>query len=166
MGSPRQDVCRADNSAHTWYISTGYSSRMLDAAISAMNAWGHTDTDLSVYRDTTLSYLETDIHFWSDAALVGTDTLANTDCLAAVDWLRCKAYQVRVRPDVYTGGYNLAEAVVCHEAGHTLGLLHGLESSPVVSNQNVNLGCMRTEPLTGNMRSRGAHNVWEINRVY
>lgn len=101
-----------------------------------------------------------------DNALTGTNTLANTDCLTAVNWLRCGAYQVRIRPDVYQGGYNLAKAVVCHETGHTIGLLHGSQTNPQVSNKNANLGCMRTEPLTGEMRFIGEHNLWEADRMY
>jgi hypothetical protein len=165
-GSPRQDVCRADNLSHSWFISSGYSTTMLDATISAMGGWGHTDIDMNTVRETSLSYLYTDIHFWSDTSLTGTNALGNTDCLTAIDWLRCGAYQVRIRPDIYTGGYDLAKAVVCHEAGHTLGLLHGSQSVPVTSNQSVELGCMRTAPLTGDMRFRGTHNIWQINSAY
>lgn len=164
QGSPRQDVCRADNATHTWFLSNGYSSSFLNAAVSSMNDWG--TTDLNTARDTSLSYLETDVHFWPDNTLTDTNTLANTDCLTAVNWLRCGAYQVRVRPDVYQGGYNLAKAVVCHETGHTIGLLHGNQSNPQVANQNLDLGCMRTQPLDGQMRFIGEHNLWEADRMY
>lgn len=164
QGTPRWDVCRADNTAHSWYLSSGYSNDMLNASISAMSGWG--TSDINTVRETSLSYLETDVHFWSDSSLTGTNTLANTDCLRAMDWLRCNAYQVRTRPDVYTGDYNLAKAVVCHEAGHTLGLLHGSESVPQVSNQQAELGCMRTNPLTGDMRFPGSHNIQQLNSAY
>jgi hypothetical protein len=164
QGSPRWDICRADNATHTWFLAGGYSSNFFNAAVSSMNDWG--TTDINTVRETTLSYLETDVHFWQDSALAGTNTLANTDCLVAVDWLRCGAYQIRVRPDVYQGTYNLAKAVVCHETGHTLGLLHGADSNPQVSNQSTALGCMRTAPLTGDMRFIGDHNIWEANRIY
>lgn len=133
-----------------------------------MSDWG--TTDVNTVRETTLSYLETDVHFWQDSALAGTNTLANTDCLVAASWLKCGAYQVRLRPDVFQGTYNLAKAVVCHETGHTLGLLHGADSidgnGERVSNQSAALGCMRTAPLTGGMRFIGDHNIWEVNRIY
>lgn len=38
-GIPRQDVCRADNINHTWFLSPGYSADMLNASVSAMNSW-------------------------------------------------------------------------------------------------------------------------------
>lgn len=163
-GSPRQDVCRTDDTDYTWYLNSGYSADMLNAAISAMNGWG--TTDVNVRRESSLSYLITEAHFWPDTSLSGTSTLGNTDCLVAVGRTRCGAYQVRIRPDVYSGGYNLAKALICHEAGHTLGLLHGGQANPGLSNQNATLGCMRTQPLTGDMRFPGPHNIAEINRSY
>lgn len=163
-GIPRQDVCRADNINHTWFLSPGYSADMLNASVSAMNSWG--TTDVNTFRESSLSYLVTDVHFWPDPALQGTTTLGNVDCLKALDWLRCNAYNARIRPDVYTGGYNLAKAVICHEAGHTLGLLHGSDSVPQVSDQQAAMGCMRTDPLTGAMRFPGTHNLHQLNSAY
>ncbi|WP_162801962.1 hypothetical protein [Ornithinimicrobium murale] len=123
-------------------------------------------TDINPVHDSTLSYLETDMHLWIDSSLPA-NTWGNVDCLKAQDFLRCNSYNVRINSVLNnnTIGYNATKALVCHEAGHTVGLLHGNEAVPWRANDHAELGCMVT-PIDGDLRGLGDHNNHQINSAY
>lgn len=60
------------------------------------------------------------------------------------------------------------QALACHEIGHAVGLTHGFNANPVISNQNESLHCMRTDMYAWGQDdpTLGTHNVDMINSVY
>ena len=54
--------------------------------------------------------------------------------------------------------------LACHETGHSFGLLHGRDGSPVIPNDDSTLGCMRTPAIGGS--HVGAHNTAHLNFHY
>ena len=53
--------------------------------------------------------------------------------------------------------------LACHELGHAVGLVHGLNASPQQSNTASALGCMKT-PVDVN--TLGTNNITQINATY
>lgn len=163
-GPSGSHVCRADNLTHTYYYQS-FSSRLTNATESAMTSMGYY-TDINVSKESSLSYLETDMYLWIDNSLPA-GIWGNVDCLSEVNYLRCRAYNVRIDPVLNDGtvGYNATKALVCHEVGHTVGLLHGVDAVPAQGNGDNDLGCMVT-PIEGALRTLGAHNNQQINAAY
>lgn len=53
-GTPRWDVCRADNITHTWFMAGGPSAAFRSGATSAMTVWGDY-TDINTVQESSLS---------------------------------------------------------------------------------------------------------------
>ncbi|UBU10360.1 hypothetical protein [Nonomuraea gerenzanensis] len=82
-----------------------------------------------------------------------------TWCNDAVDEVKCDQHLVLYKSA--TPG----KIYACHETGHAVGLTHGNNAYPRVSNTDSRLGCMRTPPLTG-VDTLGGHNRKMINKTY
>lgn len=54
----------------------------------------------------------------------------------------------------------------CHETGHAVGLLHGMDGSPQLANNNTALECMMTPLQTSGSNILGTHNNAHINSNY
>lgn len=63
------------------------------------------------------------------------------------------------------GGWYHRDGLVCHETGHAVGLTHGADANPRVSNQKMALRCMRT-PATHPDDKLGTNNQQNINQTY
>ncbi|TDD21591.1 hypothetical protein [Nonomuraea diastatica] len=70
----------------------------------------------------------------------------------------CDQHMVRIQPGSYSKG------MICHEAGHAVGLLHGRNADPQVSNTHHQLGCMKT-PVPSDA-VLGSVNADHINAAY
>lgn len=146
-------------------VAVMFSARLTNATESAMVSMGYY-TDINTSKDSVLYYLDTDMHLWIDNSMP-SGVWGNVDCLSAADYLRCSAYNVRLHPALNndTIRYNATKALVCHEAGHTVGLMHGEDAVPVQDNDDIDLGCM-VSPIDGDLRTLGAHNNHQINSAY
>ncbi|MFI6288959.1 hypothetical protein ACIBCM_30155 [Streptomyces sp. NPDC051018] len=71
---------------------------------------------------------------------------------------KCDQHYIRIEPSAYH------EGVVCHEAGHAVGLLHGEDAAPALNDSHPALGCMR-KPIGLGM-TLGANNRSQINSNY
>src|SRR5262249_1432237 len=127
--------CQTDNATLTWYSESGLVS-------NGNYSWYMTHdvdpTDLNSVHDTTPSYTgsaETDIIFQHRTDIPNSD-LGIAWCNDAVSsWTCDQGYAAFAET-------NVGAAEICHEAGHDLGLTHGEDAAPAVSNQDSRLGCM------------------------
>jgi len=137
--------CRTDNSSLTYFVESSISSAGEVRIDSRMNNV-YSPTDLSVTKQSSPSYSggsATDIIFTQRNLPAGY--LGLTWCDDAVDSSKCDQHYVAFGDDT---PYS---SVACHEAGHAIGLTHGAEASPTISNDDAtNLGCMVT-PNDGTM---------------
>lgn len=118
-------------------------------------------TDLNASEQTPIVYTgtaETDIVF--QVGDPGTGLNGITWCNDAVTNVICDQHYVRI----VAARVLATSSTPCHETGHAVGLTHGLQASPTVPNENVNLECMRTPGTT--VTTLGAHNVAQINGAY
>jgi hypothetical protein len=164
-GGDGQVSCQTDNSALTYYPdeSGGNALEANDRTIVhnvLSNVYG--PTDLAVSYDSTPSYsgsAETDIIFEESSTGLSSSAAGMTFCNNAADTLRCDQQYVRILP----GGY-YTPGRVCHETGHSVGLLHGSSASPRKANTDRQLGCMRTP--SGDDDVLQANNIENINATY
>lgn len=102
-------------------------------------------TVLTMVVDDTPTYSgagETDL-IYQKGSLSGLVGL--TWCNDAVDSSSYDCDQQYVKFD---SGYAITKASSCHETGHAVGLVHGQDSYPVLTNVDSQLGCMRTPYLS------------------
>ena len=111
-------------------------------------------------RHTTASYSgssETDIIFlYRDDLPQGT--AGRAWCDDALSDLKCDQHYAafaNVTPPTST---------ICHEAGHSIGLTHGQQASPVQDQDSDSFGCMKT-PSAGNT-TLPSHITDQINSTY
>jgi len=81
-------------------------------------------------------------------------------CNDAVTDTRCDQHYNAYRSD--TPGRGLA----CHESGHAVGLTHGSDASPKVSNGENSLGCSQEPVPATNTGQLGGHNRALIDGTY
>lgn len=61
---------------------------------------------------------------------------------------------------------NPTKRVACHESGHAVGLVHGVDSYPAIANGHNSLGCLQAPVPLSNTGQLGTHNTVEINGAY
>jgi hypothetical protein len=137
--------CQTDNAQLTYYMDSG-GTNMLEAedraVVNSVMSNIYAPTDLSVSLDTSPSFdgsAETDIVYEESGIGVPSGSDGVTFCNDAVDSRRCDQQYIRI-----LGGGNYVQGLTCHETGHAVGLVHGIEASPQVSNRDERLGCMET----------------------
>lgn len=157
------NVCRTDNSTLTYWVddsspndisSTG-ETRIFDIMFNEFDP-----TDLLVVEEFTPSYSggsETDIIFQERAAQLSGIANGVTWCDDAVSSEKCDQHYTVFDTDIPS------EYIICHEAGHAVGLLHGEDAYPVQLNNLSTLGCL-VVPV--DQKVLGAHNEGEINAAY
>lgn len=84
-----------------------------------------------------------------------------TGCNDPVSTYRCDQQYVRIKG---AGPYH-RDGLVCHETGHAVGLTHGEDAYPSVSNQRYALRCMR-DPVYDYNDILGSNNKQNINETY
>jgi hypothetical protein len=148
-------VCQ-DNSGWTFYrqssLETADKNVVWDVLFDQF-----APTHLTVTHDTTPNYsggAETDLIF-KESAVPGSNE-GITWCNDPLGLYTCDQHYVDLEPGHYTRG------LTCHESGHAVGLLHGHNSSPPVSQTDSRLGCMRT-PIAGSAGTLGSNQVEHIN---
>ena len=159
--------CQSDNSSVTAYV--GYlGPHMLTATQNTLNNSYHT-TDLNVSYQSppvTTGDFETDI-IYQYGDLPG-NAFGLNDCKSPVTGTsKCDRTQVTYDGDWICSvncSNSFAQSVACHETGHAVGLLHGVNANPVLSNNDTSLHCLR-EPISG-VHTMGTHNVDMVNWQY
>ena len=163
-------VCRTDNGAVSWWIegrpidTTGSpSDTPVELAINQSTVYDFNNpTDLSMAYDTTPKTSgsgETDIVYRSRPGDFVTSDDGYTFCDDAAAGNECDQQYVNFR---YT---STTRALVCHETGHAVGLLHGENSDPKVSNRDDRLGCMR-KPIYSSEYGLGGNSISSVNNMY
>ncbi|MBX3314551.1 MAG: hypothetical protein KDB02_14295 [Acidimicrobiales bacterium] len=150
--------CQTDNSTFTYGLTSGTASD--HATIVKVMGEDFAPTDLVVSRESPVVYTgsaETDVVF-QVGAWVPSTAVGLTWCDNAVSSVRCDQHYARIR-----SGY-VNRGVVCHEAGHSVGLVHGDSAEPPVGGQEPILECMRKAP--GSLDRLGGHNRRMIDATY
>ncbi|WP_405615944.1 hypothetical protein OG292_21895 [Streptomyces sp. NBC_01511] len=156
-------VCQTDNAQVTYYMDSGGSNALETVdknIVQKMLSAQYAPTDLSISYDSTPTWdggSETDIYY-AEAAVPGNFAGA-TWCNDPSSTYGCDQTYIRIE-----GGGWYTPGNSCHETGHAVGLLHGANASPKLSQTNNALGCMKTpvpysEPL-------GSNNKENINGRY
>lgn len=116
-------------------------------------------TDLTITYSTSPVYTgdgETDLIYQARTDLPsGADGVAW--CNDAVSDFRCDQHYAAFRYSTPS------KEIVCHETGHTMGLTHGQQADPRISNTDSSLACMQTPVPTYVL---GGHNTNLINQTY
>lgn len=155
IGDP---FCQTDNDFLTVFRQASLGSTGRTNIASALNG-EYAPTDLTVSFVSTPSYsgsAETDIIYQQRDNLPGTaDGFAW--CNDAVTSTKCDQHYNAFE------SANPSRALACHETGHAVGLTHGQQASPQLSNGDNSLACMTTPVETSDL---GAHNTNSINATY
>lgn len=154
--------CQTDNYSLTVYAQSSVDSSTW-AEIKFVLDVQYNPTDLNVIFASTPVYTgsaETDIIYRIDASKVPSGAGGYTYCDDPLDPYKCDQQYVTFRSasDARNDGMS------CHETGHAVGLLHGANSNPSISNTDPALGCMAT-PVSSSA-GLGSHNSSEINATY
>ena len=151
--------CQTDNSSLTYYTDSSLSHTGASRVVSRMNNV-YAPTDLVVQRHTTAVYSsssETDIIFlYRDDLPNGT--VGRSWCDDAISSLKCDQHYAAFR-DVTP-----PTSTICHETGHSIGLTHGAQASPVQDQDSELFGCMKT-PSAGN-NTLTSQMTDQINNTY
>lgn len=158
LAGPRQ-LCQTDNSALTVWRE---NSLTLDGRrnIGQMLDDQFRPSDLSVtFEAPVFSGLsETDIIYVRRD--VPADLAGLTWCNDAIFDTSCDQHYVAFQFDTPS------PVLACHESGHGVGLTHGNDASPKVSDSDESLGCMQRPLPFGNDGRLGTHNRELIDATY
>jgi hypothetical protein len=151
--------CRTDNAALTVYRGTGLSSTgRANIAWTLNNSWNTTDLNVSYHSSpVTSGGAETDIVYQHNPGRVPANLDGYAWCNDAVGPQECDQHYVAFR------SVSPSRGLACHETGHAVGLTHGQNASPRVSQTNAALACMTT-PVQSDLV--GSHNVGQVNSHY
>lgn len=158
---PNGHFCRTDNATVTVWLQgslTSSAKTVIKGRLSSVIS----PTDLAVSYPSEPSYsgsAETDIVYQQSGSGMSGTTIGLTWCDDAAGTYTCDQQYVRFRYD------SIDSELACHETGHAVGLTHGRNADPQVSNTNSSLGCMET-PDSGNRTTLGSWQTTEINDTY
>ncbi|MET9959507.1 hypothetical protein ABZ128_10565 [Streptomyces sp. NPDC006326] len=153
--------CQTDNADFTvWSQGNVPSSVKTTIKNTIKNQYGPTDLTVSFQSSGTYTgNSETDLINQSGA--LPADTVGITWCDDAVTSKKCDQHYVRYNSSVSEVG-PINGSDVCHETGHSVGLTHGGDANPRVSNTDSRVGCMSYNDVY----SLGSNNRTNINSVY
>jgi hypothetical protein len=149
--------CQTDNAGLTVWREGSIPAGSERTNVGGVLADEFRPTDLSVTFVKSPVYsgdAETDIIYQKGD--VPSGTAAITWCNDAVSDLQCDQHYNRY--DTF-----IDKNIACHESGHAVGLTHGQQASPKLSDSDNSLGCLQvlTQPPT-----LDAHNKQLINDTY
>jgi hypothetical protein len=153
----KDKICQSDNAGLSYYAETTLSLAGRTTVNSTMNNQ-YNPTDFTVRLESPPVYsggAETDIVF--RRLPVPGDDVGLTRCDDPIDSVKCDQFYVDF--DYPDPGLWIA----CHEAGHAVGLLHGGNGDPFITDNDADLACMKR---TSSSTVLGAHNVHMINETY
>lgn len=157
-GDMNGSFCLTDNSSVSTYRQSSLTSTG-KTNIGTVLGGEFATTDLTITYSTSPVYSgdgETDLIYQARSDVpTGSDGVAW--CNDAVTAYRCDQHYAAFRSS--TPGLEIS----CHETGHTMGLTHGYDASPRISNTDPSLGCMQAPVPTYDL---GAHNTNMINAAY
>lgn len=152
--------CQTDNATLT-YFSEGSLSPASKGTITSVLSNQFDPTDLDVRWEAPPSYsgsAETDVIYQVNPSQLPLGVSAWTFCDDPISSTRCDQHYVVFASDFW------AQTVTCHETGHAVGLTHGQQAAPALSNTDPSLACMVS--AGSNARGLGVHNRSEINSAY
>lgn len=153
-------LCRTDNAALNVWREGSIPAGSERTNIGAVLADEFRPTDFSVTFVQSPSYsgdAETDVIYQKGDTPSGTAAI--TWCNDAVTDTRCDQHYSRYSNFITKG-------LACHESGHAVGLTHGQQASPSVSNTDGTLGCLQTPIPPSNNGELGTHSKQLINDTY
>jgi hypothetical protein len=158
----RDHFCQTDNSELTIHKRSTLSQAGKDNINTTLfGSWDTTDLNVTRHSTPTMTGpSETDIIYGVNPDDVPSGFTGWTWCDDTVGSFQFKCDQHFVKFE-----FNPSVALACHETGHAVGLTHGDDADPQVSNQHYELRCMRT-PVPEHDPYVGPHNVERVNSVY
>lgn len=150
--------CQTDNATLTVFLQGNLESGA-NIRWTLNESWNTTDLNVTYHSSPSYSGTsETDIIYQHnpDRVPAGADGVAWCDGVGS-NFNECDQHYVAFRSGSPSRG------LACHETGHAVGLTHGADASPRVSQTNSNLQCMTTPVQTIYV---GAHNVAQVNATY
>lgn len=152
--------CMTDNATLTWFTESSLSTQTrLNVDYILENSFEPTDLSVSIEDPPVYSgSAETDIIYRKTSLPPGV--LGQTWCENAVTSVKCDQHYIDLAD--YVASYK----VICHESGHAVGLTHGLQASPSISNGDDRLGCMQTPISEITDWVLGTNNIDQINATY
>lgn len=159
--------CQTDNKAVYFYMDSHGEYELESPDRSMVNKIidrEYRPTDLAFHYDSSPVFSgsgETDIVYQEGSTGLSDNAVGTTWCNAAGgDGYDCDQQYIRIR------GYgNYDEGTTCHETGHAVGLQHGNNSSPQLSNTDDDLGCMVT-PTSSGWPFLLSNNIENIDATY
>ena len=154
---------QTDNAAVYYYMDSNgaYELETVDKnTVNNMLDAEYRPTVLAFHYDSTPVFsggAETDT-IWQEGAVSGSDE-GTTWCDNPVGLYACDQHYIRIE-----GAGTYTKGLTCHEMGHAVGLVHGLNAAPSVPNQDASLRCMRKTVAASDIL--GTHNRSEINETY
>lgn len=153
-------LCKTDSSYWSYYPQSSLEGADRERVASVL-ADEYAPTDLGVAYDATPTYSgtdETDLILSESAVPGGNEGI--TWCNDPVSGYVCDQHYVDIEPNFYS-----SRGLICHEAGHALGLTHGAQAHQPQSQTDPDLGCLRT-PIGSTQDNLGSQQVFNINANY
>lgn len=154
--------CMTDTADFSWNAELG--PRMSNAVLDTLyNSYDTTDLVVEAYPSHDSSV---DVHY--QMSQLPDSVFGMYQCVYKVpgSTFRCNHGHIRFDPEASAGlSDDELRGLACHETGHSVGLTHGAEASPVMSNGDDELRCMQT-PIAQVVPTLGPHNAAHIDANY
>ncbi len=165
------EVCQTDNADVYWYADGNSPGELEDNDLSALRTmlngqYGPTDLVLTYDSSPVFSGdAETDIVYQeSESGMpLPSGSVGAMWCNGAAQaFYECDQAYVRIES---SDGYRRhGGSIACHETGHAVGLTHGYDASPRISDEDNRLGCMENGAQFP--AALGAYSAHLINITY
>lgn len=161
--------CKADNSTHTVatiFLGAQMKNQTEDTLDDRFGPLTNLTIVYKAYSEISWTgSAETDVIYWESSGSIVNGVAGLVACDDAVTNTKCDQFYVYYNSSQvasHATHYSYLEKLACHETGHTVGLLHGDQADPPVSNTHTNLRCMK-KGHTHSDKVPGGHNIAEIN---